>query len=216
MIDHIATRRSYDAVAAEYGAEIGDELRHKPLDRALLDMISELATGGIVLDLGCGPGHVAAHLAERSRAVGVDLSEAMAAQAWRTRSVPACAGDLTALPIRTESAAGIVCLYVIIHLDEKARDAAYSELVRVLQPGGHALIGFHVRDADHEPGEAITHREWWGKPVELTFRFLDPDTEIAALNRAGFELVARIYRAPYLGSEHPSQRCYLLVRRPSR
>jgi SAM-dependent methyltransferase len=215
MTERMATRRSYDAVAAAYAAEIGDELRHKPLDRALLDMISELASEGIVLDLGCGPGHVAAHLAERSRAVGVDLSEVMAAQAWRARRVPACAGDLTALPIRTESAAAIVCLYVIIHLDEQDRDAAYGELARVLQPGGHALIGFHVRDADHEPGEAITHREWWARPVELIFRFLDPDTEIGALSRAGFHLVARVYRAPYPGSEYPSQRCYLLARKPS-
>lgn len=30
--------------------------------------------------------------------------------------------------------------------------------------------------------------------------------------RAGLELVARIDRKPYLGAEHPSERCYLLVR----
>ena len=100
-------------------------------------------------------------------------------------------------------------------LDEHDRDTAYGELARVLQPGGHALIGFHVRDADHEPGEAITHREWWARPVELIFRFLDPDTEIGALSRAGFHLVARVYRAPYPGSEYPSERCYLLARKPS-
>jgi SAM-dependent methyltransferase len=215
MTEHLATRRSYDTVAATYAAEIGDELRHKPLDRALLHMISELGAGGIVLDLGCGPGHVAAYLAERSLSVGVDLSEAMAALAWRTRRVPACTGDLTALPIRTESVAAIACLYVIIHLDGQDRDAAYRELARVLQPGGHALIGFHVSDADHEAGEAITQREWWGKPVELIFRFLNPDTEITALSRAGFELVAQVHRAPYPGGEYPSQRCYLLMRKPS-
>lgn len=213
MTEHLTTRRSYDAVAAAYAAEIGDELRRKPLDRALLDMISELAAGGSVLDLGCGPGHVASHIAERSRVLGVDLSEVMAAQALRVRRVPACAGDLTALPIRTGSVAAIICLYVIIHLDDQDRDAAYRELARILQPGGYALIGFHVRDADHEVGEVITHREWWGRPVELIFRFLDPETEISGLSGAGFELVARIDRAPYPGVEYPSQRCYLLMRR---
>jgi trans-aconitate methyltransferase len=100
MTEHISTRRSYDAVAAQYAATIGDELRHKPLDRALLNLISDLAVEGVMLDLGCGPGHVAAHLAERSSVIGLDLSEAMAAEAWQTRKVPACAGDLTALPIR--------------------------------------------------------------------------------------------------------------------
>ena len=210
----MATRRSYDAVAARYAAEIGGELRHKPLDRALLDMVSELAGSGVVLDLGCGPGHVAAHLAERSLAVGIDLSEAMVAEARQNRQVPACVGDLAALPVRTQSIAAIVCLYVVIHLDNNDRAAAYANFARVLRGGGHALIAFHVRDADHKAGDAITHHEWWGRPVELTFRFLDPSTEIEALARAGLELVARVDRAPYPDVEHPSERCYLLVRRP--
>ena len=88
MTAHIPTRRSYDAVATQYAAAIGDELRHKPLDRALLNLIGDLAADGVVLDLGCGPGHVAAYLAERSSVIGLDLSEAMAAEAWRTCKVP--------------------------------------------------------------------------------------------------------------------------------
>ena len=212
MTEHMFTRRSYDAVATQYAAAIGDELRHKPLDRALLNLISDLAADGVVLDLGCGPGHVAAHLAERSSVIGLDLSEAMATEAWRTRNVPACAGDLTALPIRTRSAAAVVCLYAVIHLDDHDREAAYAELARVLQRGGHALIAFHVRDADHVAGDVITMREWWGNSVELIFRFLEPEREIAALGRAGLELVARVDRVPYRNAEHPSERCYLLVR----
>jgi hypothetical protein len=57
--------------------------------------------------------------------------------------------------------------------------------------------------------------EWWGNPVELIFRFLDPEQEIAALTRAGLELVARVDRVPYRNAEHPSERCYLLVRQPT-
>jgi SAM-dependent methyltransferase len=214
MTEHVSTRRSYDAVATQYAAAIGDELLHKPLDRALLNLISDLAADGVVLDLGCGPGHVAAHLAERSLAIGLDLSEAMAAEAWRTRKVPACAGDLTALPIRTRSAAAVVCLYAVINLDDHGREAAYAELARVLRRDGHALIAFHVRDADHQAGDVITMAEWWGNAVELIFRFLDPEQEIAALTRAGLELVARVDRVPYRNAEHPSERCYLLVRQP--
>jgi hypothetical protein len=52
-----------------------------------------------------------------------------------------------------------------------------------------------------------------GHAVELIFRFLDPGTEIAALARVGLELVARVNRVPYPDAEHPSERCYLLVRR---
>jgi SAM-dependent methyltransferase len=212
VTEHAFTRRSYDAVAACYAAEIGDELRRKPLDRALLNMVAELAAGGIALDLGCGPGQVAAYLSERCPVIGLDLSEAMAAEAWMTRKVPAGVGDLTALPIRTGSAAAVICLYAVIHLGEEDRDATYGELARVLQPGGHALLAFHVRDADHEAGDVITMTEWWGHSVELIFRFLDPDAEIAALAGAGLELVARVDRLPYPDAEHPSERCYLLLR----
>ena len=55
MTEHISTRRSYDAVAAQYAATIGDELRHKPLDRALLNLIGDLAAEGVVLDSAAGP-----------------------------------------------------------------------------------------------------------------------------------------------------------------
>jgi SAM-dependent methyltransferase len=212
MTEQMFTRRSYDAVATQYAAAIGDELRHKPLDRALLNLISDLAADGVVLDLGCGPGHVAAHLAEHSSVIGLDLSEAMAVEAWRTFKVPVCVGDLTALPIRTRAAAAVVCLYAVIHLDDRDREAAYAELARVLQRGGHALIAFHVRDADHDAGDVITVGEWWGNSVELKFRFLEPKREIAALACAGLELVARVDRVPYRNAEHPSERCYLLVR----
>lgn len=52
------TRRSYETVAHAYAAEIADELAGKPLDRGLLDSLAELAAGGIIGDIGCGPGHV--------------------------------------------------------------------------------------------------------------------------------------------------------------
>ena len=73
---------SYDLVAERYAAEIAGELTHKPLDRGLLDAVAELAGGGPVADVGCGPGHVAAYLAGRgARTVGLDLSPGMCAVA---------------------------------------------------------------------------------------------------------------------------------------
>ena len=81
------TRRGDDTVAREYPTEIADELAGKPLDRAVLDVVVELAAGGPIADIGCGPGHVAAHLADRGAGVvGVDQSEAMCALASRATS----------------------------------------------------------------------------------------------------------------------------------
>jgi SAM-dependent methyltransferase len=214
VADVADTRRSYDLVADRYAAEIGDELRGKPLDRALLDAFVELAVGAPVLDVGCGPGHATEYLARRgARAVGMDLSPVMCTVAHRATSLPFAAADMTALPVRSQALTGILGLYAVIHLDAPQRAAAYAEFARVLRPGGHALIAFHTSDAEIQAGQAKTLTDWWGHPVELTFRFLDPVSEIAALARAGLELTARLDRAPHPGLEHASQRSYLLVRR---
>ena len=208
-------RRSYDAVAGHYAREFGSELDGKPLDRALLGVIAEMAAPGPIADIGCGPGHVAAYLATLGAGViGVDISPKMCSIANRTGPVPASAGDARELPLAGGSLAAIVCLYTVIHLDTESRAAAYGEFFRVLRPGGQALVGFHVLDDDAQPGAAKNRTEWWGHDVDLTFRFLDPDQELAGMAGAGLAFVARLDRAPYPGVEHPSHRSYLLVRRP--
>jgi SAM-dependent methyltransferase len=208
-----STRRSYDAVAARYRAEMADELAGKPLDRSLLDAFAELAPDGPLADLGCGPGQIGAYLAGGGRAVvGSDLSPVMCQQA----QLPSFAGDMTALPIRSGSLAGLTCFYAVIHLDPVQREAAYGEFARVLVPGGLALISFHTSDADVASGQARHFDEWWGTEVDLTFHFLDPDEEVGLLLTAGFELAARLDRAPHDEAEHPSNRSYLLLRRPAR
>lgn len=207
-------RRSYDAVAERYAAEFGSELDSKPLDRSLLGVIAEVAGRGPVADVGCGPGHVGAYLSGLGVAtVGVDISTRMCVVANREGNVPSAAGDMSALPLATSSMEAIVCFYAVIHLDSAERDAAYSEFARVLRPGGHALVAFHVFDDESGVRAARTRTEWWGHDVELTFRFLDPAEELAALARAGLEPMARLDRGPHLGAEHPSHRSYLLVRR---
>ncbi len=207
------TRRSYDDLAERYAAEIGGELSGKPLDRALLALLVELAGGGPVADLGCGPGHVTAFLAGLgASAVGVDLSPRMCAVGLGRTGLPFAAGDLTALPLKAGGLAALVCLYAVIHIEDRA--PAYAEMVRVLRPGGHALVSFHVSDADVSAGGAAEQRAMWGVPVALTFRYLDPALEAASAASVGLELVARADRAPYAGLEHPSRRSSLLLRRP--
>ena len=75
-------RAAYDAVAATYAERLGDELDRKPFDRWLLDRVAVLAGGLPVVDVGTGPGHVAAYLAAAGADVtGVDLSPAMVEEA---------------------------------------------------------------------------------------------------------------------------------------
>lgn len=210
MNGHDASRCSYDTVAGYYDAAIGDELAAKPIDRALLAALAEHCRGGLVADIGSGPGQVAAHLAAAgTRVVGIDLSPGMCAAA-RRRAVPAAAGDLVAVPLASGCLTGLVCWYALIHLDADERMVAYQEMARLLRAGGWALIAFHTADADAQPGDARHLDTWFDQPVDLTFRFLDPDTEIATAHQAGLHLAARLDRQPVPG-EHPSARTYLLI-----
>ena len=82
-------RATYDAVATAYADRLGDELDRKPFDRWLLDRVAGLADGSPVVDVGTGPGHVAAYLAAAGAdATGVDLSPGMVEEARTPLSRP--------------------------------------------------------------------------------------------------------------------------------
>jgi SAM-dependent methyltransferase len=200
--------RDYDRVAEAYAAQFSDELSHKPLDRGLLFALAdELRGRGVVADLGCGPGHVAAWLAERGvTAVGVDLSPAMVAEA--RRRVPGVAfsvGDLRALDVLDGAWAGAVAFYCIVHFTIEELAPALRELRRAIAPGGPLLVAFHVGD------ERLHLDEFLGQPVDLDWIFHPRAAVERALDDAGFTVEAALERVAY-PSEHPTRRAYLLAR----
>src|SRR5579862_4973104 len=163
--------RSYDRVADEYVARIYDELRHKPLDRELLDRFAGcVREAGLACDMGCGPGQVARYLQERGvRVCGVDLSPEMVVRARRLNpGIEFVCADMLALDIDDETWAGIAAFYSILHIPREKVVTALRELRRVLQRGGVLLIAFHV-------GDEVKHlEEWWGHKVNVDFLFFRP------------------------------------------
>jgi SAM-dependent methyltransferase len=211
-----ATRASYDAVAQRYAKEIGDELERKPFDRALLTAFNEYAPVGVVADVGCGPGQLGYYINAMGRAtIGLDLSPGMCrvGAELSLREMPFAAMDMRRLGLVDACLAGIICGYALIHLDEAGRAQAYRDFARVLTINGALLVSFHVRDGDVDMGGVATLREWWDQPVDLTFRYLDPDVEAEALRRAGFRIEIQAVRQPIPEAEHPSERAYLVARR---
>ncbi|MBB5873887.1 SAM-dependent methyltransferase [Allocatelliglobosispora scoriae] len=210
------TAAGYDAVAARYAAEIGDELPGKPVDRAFLTILAESAGLGVVADVGCGPGHITSYLHRLGvDAVGVDLSPGMVAVArQRHPSIEFTVGSLLSLPVADGGWAGAVCAYSIIHLAEEQRPVAFAELARALAPGGWLLLSFHVSDADHAAGEVQRLASWWGHDVALDFHYLDPDRVAAEVAAAGFEVKVSAVREPW-PNEHASRRAHLLAQRRS-
>jgi SAM-dependent methyltransferase len=215
-------RASYDAIAERYADEIAGELAHKPLDRALLGVLAELVhadgTGTAVIgDVGCGPGHMAAYLADLGAdVIGVDLSPGMVEVAGKRHpGLTFTVGSLLDLPAGDATWSGAVSAYSIIHLAPDERPAAYAELARVIGPGGWLLISFHVEHLGEGvgPGQVLHWRQWWGHEVDLRFHFIDPAEVRDGLTAAGFDVMARTQREPWPNAEAPTRRCYLLARR---
>ena len=209
-----ATRASYDAVAAAYAEAMSDELRRKPLDRALLTAFAEQVRepgrdDARVWDVGCGPGHVTAFLAGLGlRAAGVDLSDAMVAEARKRHpDLEFGTGSMTALPAADASWDGLVSFYSLIHMiDDADLRAALAEYRRVLADGGLLLLAVHA-------GEEVRHSvEWFGAEVDVSFRFFDPAWLSAELEQAGFAVESLTRRQPYPGAEVATPRAYFLAR----
>jgi hypothetical protein len=205
-------RAAYDAAASAYADQVGDELERKPFDRWLLGRVAALADGRPVVDVGTGPGHVAAYLADNGGdATGVDLSPGMVAEARRRfPDLTFAVGDLTDL-LRPPAASGwgaITGWYALVHLAGSELAPAVASLTRVLAPGGWLALAVHV-------GAEVRHAdELFGQPVDVDFVLHDRDEVLAAVRAAGLVDVEWYLRGPYAGAEVATERLYVLARRP--
>jgi len=201
-------RESYDSAAEAYAEHLGNELDGKPLDRHLLNRFAEdTRNRGLIADLGCGPGHVSKYLSGQGvRAIGVDLSPKMIECATRfAPDVDFKVDDVRSLDFAEASLAGVVAFYLIVHFETHELVPVFREMRRVLAPGGVAFIAFHV-------GTGVIHKDdLFGAPVNLDFRFHDPQSVRDALATAGLAVFEHIEREPY-AEEYPSRRCYLFAR----
>ena len=191
-----ATRAGYDAMAEQYAEEFRAALDEAPLDRALLSGFAELVRRDHpdpqVLEIGSGPGNVAAHLHQLGMSVrGIDLSPAMVELARRAHpGLGFEVGEMGALDVADASLAAVVAWYSVIHVPASHRPAVIGEFHRVLRPGGYALLAFQVGDDTLHLDEAFGHQ------VSLDFHRLQPDAVVALLDDAGLDLTARLVRAP--------------------
>jgi SAM-dependent methyltransferase len=110
--------------------------------------LGRLAPGEHVLDLGCGAGTdtlIAAQMVgDTGRVTGLDMTPAMLAKARAaagelgTGNVELVQGDAEALPFEGETFDVVISNGVIDLVPDK--DAVFSELFRVLQPGGRMQV----------------------------------------------------------------------------
>ncbi|GAA2153418.1 methyltransferase family protein [Humibacillus xanthopallidus] len=165
----VEAAQSYDRVAVPYVAVVRDGLNHLPFESSLVNYFVEQVKatgGGLVIDLGCGPGLLSRYLASLGLSVlGVDVSPEMLRIAGGynpgQRFIEA---SLTEVPVPDGSAAGVFCWYVMHHVPDEDLGQSFAEIARVLRPGGQLMIGGHVGDSAYVKTEG-----YGGLPMNVLF-----------------------------------------------
>jgi SAM-dependent methyltransferase len=191
-------RQAYGALAKPYIERFGSTTSVHPDDLALI--VRHLAVRhGTVLDAGCGPGHLAAHLCSLGvDARGLDLVPELVDHARATH--PGChyqLGSMRHLPFADRSLAGVLAWYSLIHTPPDEIDAVLAELRRATAPGGPLVVGF----VDGDDVVAFEHK--------VVTAYCWPADELSArLQRAGFTEVERQQRP---GTDRPGQRPHAAI-----
>lgn len=190
------TRESYDTVAASYSDQLRDRLDREPYLRAALSLFADLVQergGGPVADVGCGPGHVTAHLHKLGvDAFGIDLSPAMVDVARRERpDLRFEQGSMTELALADASMAGVLAFWSLIHIPDDAVPTVLDHFRRVLLPGGPLLLGFHVGEQTN-----FKTQGYGGHPMKVHVHRRRPEKVAGWLREAGFTVEAQILLDP--------------------
>ena len=164
-----------DVVRAEYASEQGLEGRRAAYRYATGPNAVEMAFAAIaearprrVLEVGCGPGELAARVRDElgAEVVAVDISPRMVELA-RERGIDAREGDVQQLPFADGEFECAVAAWMLYHVPDVER--ALAELARVLRPGGRLVA------VTNAPDHLLELRELVGMPRHVFTSFNGDD-----------------------------------------
>lgn len=203
----------FSAKAKDIGYSV-DELNNLPADSAITSFgcgnplaFSEVREGDVVLDLGPGAGLdlliAASKVGPSGQVIGVDMTEEMIVKAKENiraagvKNVEVRKGLIENLPVESSSVDWVISNCVINLSPEK--DKVFSEISRVLKPGGRMVVSDMV-------GENIP--EWMRKNKNLFSAcisgVISEKEYLSGLRKAGLEKVKvskrKIYQADELES----------------
>ncbi|MFF4505662.1 class I SAM-dependent methyltransferase [Streptomyces sp. NPDC001401] len=203
------TRTSYDTVAVSYADQVRDAIAGHQYLRAALALFTDSVRatgGGPVADVGCGPGHVTAHLNKLGLdAFGIDLSPGMIDTARRDHpGLRFEVGSMTDLDLPAASVAGLLAWQSLIHIPDDEVPTALGHFHRALRPGGSLQLLFHVGD---EP--QLKTEGYGGHPMKVHVHRRQPDKVATWLRDAGFEVEAQMLLNP----DTKASQAFLFARR---
>lgn len=174
-----------------------------PFIAPLLD-VAQVSPGQRVLDVACGPGHLAAAAAARGAvAQGLDFSAAMVGIARTSNpDVTVTEGDAEAMPFAAKTFGAVVSGFGIHHVPRPI--AAIAECRRVLKPGGRLAFTVWATPADNVAWSLVfdavaRHGQRNANTPPPGGALNQPDHCMRVLQLAGFrERSAAIVRAEWL------------------
>lgn len=153
---------AYSKRAAEYSELLGTMSAVAAPD---IDLVNRWAARipGKILDLGCGPGQWAAHLASRGKTVlGVDPTGEFVRHAReKYPNLDVHEGGTAWLGRSGEQFEGILAWYSLIHVVPWERERELRRIASALRPEGSLLMGFFDGDVSVAFDHAVTTAYWW-------------------------------------------------------
>lgn len=151
----LQTESYYERQAGAY-AEASDAIDLQPLYRSFLSMV---ATGGLILDAGCGSGRDIRFFEQHDlRPVGVDRSLGLIRIAASRSSSPFVVGDLRKLPFADQMFDGVWSSASLVHLPRASITFALSEMRRVSKPEAALVLSVKAGEGEirDESGRLFT------------------------------------------------------------
>jgi SAM-dependent methyltransferase len=151
--------------------------------------------GALWVEVGCGPGHLAASLARLgARVVGLDLDLSVARYARRRWRQPFAVADASSPPVADRSCAGIVAVSLLGCLPLPA--ALFAAAQRALAPGGTlCFTAMNRHSLLLAAGKALA---WRGR-TSPRYAAHDPAALATALRRAGLTPERQLFYGHFLG-----------------
>jgi ubiquinone/menaquinone biosynthesis C-methylase UbiE len=188
MVERDAVRRAYDELAPDFDAARNDDAASSTLLSAFLD---GLPADACVLDAGCGAGQPvlrrAAAATTVADVVGLDFSRGqLSLAADAVPDAPLVQGDMTRLPLATDSVDAAVAYWSLIHVPDADQPAVLAEFARVCRPGGRLLV---TEGHGAWRGE---NPDWLDTGVEMAWDIAGRDATRERLREAGFTVVREV------------------------
>ncbi|MBI5876745.1 MAG: class I SAM-dependent methyltransferase [Chloroflexi bacterium] len=128
----------YDEDAAAFVARNRNHQMPRPFEAMALHM----PAGGLIVDIGAGPGwHTLEWQRRGRRAIALDLSRGLLDEAQALGVAPLLLADMRRLPLADACADGLWVCASFLHVPRADAPATLREFARVLKMGGALYIG---------------------------------------------------------------------------